>query len=526
MTGKVVMAIAASVMSLSLSAQMPVKRPSLVVGIMIDGLSMDYINLLKGYFGEGGFKRLMADGVTISDLDYGTPVDNATATAIVYTGASPAVNGVGAATIYDRESRRSLPVFNDISKIGNYTDDTVSPKALLVSTLGDEIRIDAGGLGYVYSISPDQAQAIIMAGHAGNSAFWINDVTGNWATTTYYKDAPVTMMTRNRMQPLSVRLDTLAWTSSLPVDRYPDLPSYKKQYSLRNVFPRKDPNRYKAYKISAPVNREVTAIAGDYIKSLSLGRREPMDMLNISYTVEPYIYSSDADARLELMDSYIKLDRDLAQLFSAIDAGPGMNNTLVFIAGTPPPANGRKDDDRWGVPHGEFSPLRAISLLNVYLIAKHGNGEWVSGYHDRQIFLNHALIKERNEDLKAIRKEAAEFMTLVTGITDAYTLDDVIAVSGGINAQAVRNNTVLGSAGDVFITVAPGWEITDGGSDKTQSLVQRTGTTAAPAFILSPVLKSQTINTPVDARVLAPTVAGVLRIRSPNGASVPALRLL
>lgn len=525
LTGKAVLAIAASMMTLSLSAQMPAKRPSLVVGIMIDGLSMDYINLLKGYFGDGGFKRLMADGVTITDIDYGTAVDNATATAIVYTGAAPAVNGVGASTVYDRESRRTMPVFNDISKIGNYTDDTVSPKALLVSTLGDEIRVDAGGLGYVYSVSPDQAQALIMAGHAGNSAFWINDVTGNWATTTFYKDAPVSMMTRNRMQPLSVRLDTLAWTLSMPVDRYPDLPSYKKHYPMRNVFLRKDPNRYRAYKLSAPVNSEVTTIAGDYIRSLSLGKREPMDMLNLTYTVEPYIYSSDADARLELMDSYIKLDRDLARLFSAIDTGPGMNNTLVFIAGTPMPSRSRRDDEKWGIPHGEFSPVRAISLLNVYLIAKHGNGEWVAGYHDKQIFLNHDLIKERNEDLKAIRREASDFMTLVSGITDSYTLDDVIAVSGGINAQAVRNNTVLSSAGDVFVTIAPGWEIADSGTGNGPSLVERAGTTSAPAFILSPLLNSRVIDTPVDARVLAPTVAGILRIRSPNGASQPAVKL-
>ncbi len=533
LTGRVALALLASMVTLTISAQMPAKRPTLVVGVMVDGLTMDNINLLKGYFGEGGFKRLLSDGVTITDVDYGTAMDNAAATAMVFTGAEAAVNGIGASVVYDRESRRTIPVFNDITTIGNYTDDTVSPAALLVSSLGDEVRMDAGGLGYVYSVSPDQSQSIIMAGHAGNSAFWINDVTGNWATTTYYKDPPGAMITRNRTMPLSQRLDTLVWTSSMPLENYPDLPSYKKHYQLRNTFSHKNPDRYKAFKISAPVNREVTSIALDYIKTLSLGKRDNMDMLNLNYTVTPYFYSSDPDSRLETMDSYIKLDHELARLFSAIDtSGPGMNNTLVFVTGTPPPSRRRRDDERWNIPYGEFSPQRAISLLNVYLIAKYGNGEWVTGYNDNQIYLNHTLIKERNEDLKNLRAEAAEFMKLVTGVTDAYSLDDVVNGTGTASDPAIRRNTVLATSGDVFFTVAPGWEIiTDlaaaknAKSKKLPTIITHVPTTTAPAFLLTPLVKSATVDTPVDARAIAPTVARLLRIRSPNGASVPPLRL-
>ncbi|MDE6438559.1 MAG: hypothetical protein K2L62_02775, partial [Muribaculaceae bacterium] len=38
------------------------KRPQLVVGIMVDGLSMDYLELLRDNFSEGGFRRLMEQG--------------------------------------------------------------------------------------------------------------------------------------------------------------------------------------------------------------------------------------------------------------------------------------------------------------------------------------------------------------------------------------------------------------------------------------------------------------------------------
>ncbi len=518
-------AVAASLVGLTLNAQAPAARPQLVVGIMIDGLSTDYLSLLEGYMTDGGFKRLMQQGVTISDLDYGTSVDAATATAIAFTGAVPAVNGIGASTVFNPELKLSRPVFYDPAVMGNYTDETLSPARLRVSTLADELRIAGGGLGSVYSIAPDASTAIIMGGHAGNSAAWINDVTGNWASSAFYKEMPVSLQSRNRMQPLSVRLDTLAWVPVMSSDRYPDIPSYKKAYPMRNTFLRKDPNRFRAFKESAPVNSEVTAIASEYISTLRLGSHEETDMLNLAYTVQPYDYSPDADARIEQLDIYLRLDRDLERLFSAIDAGPGMDNALIFVAGTPRRARSRRDDEKWSIPHGEFSPRRAMSLLNVYLIALHGNGEWVSGFHDKQIYLNESLAKERGVDMASLRSDVAAFMVRMSGVTEAYTIDDIINLKAGVDPQAVRNNTVIDQTGDVIIGVAPGWQIVDAGSDLELPLVERSASTTAPGFILAPSLQARTIDTPVDARIMASTVARTLRIRSPNGASVPALKL-
>lgn len=523
-TNRVAIALAASLVTLSVAAQTPAPRPNLVVGVMIDGLSMDYINLLQSYFGNGGFKRLLDRGVTITDLDYGTPVDEATAAAIAQTGAAPAVNGIDRTQVYDTNSHLTRNIFHDPKTMGNYTDETVSPRALLVSTIGDELRIDSDGLGYIYAIAPDQATAIILGGHSGNSTCWLNDITGNWASTTFYKEWPRIVQTRNRLMPLSERLDTLSWTNLMAVNRYPDIPAHKKAYPIRIRFSRKDVNRYKAYKESAPINTEVTSLASEYIKTMNLGKRQETDMLNLAYTVQPFQYGKDPDGRLEQMDLYLRLDRDLERLFSAIDAGPGMDKTLVFIQGTPRRSRTRRDDEKWLLPHGEFSPRRAMSLLNVYLIARHGNGEWVNGYHDRQVFLNHDLIKQRMLDIAEVRSDVASFLTRMSGVTDAYSIDDIIKLKAGINPQAVRNNTVIANSGDVFITVAPGWEIVDQASDVTLPLVERSGVTTAPGFILAPHLPATKITTPVDARIMAPTVSSILRIRSPNGAALPPLR--
>ncbi len=506
--------------------QEPRKRPALVVGIVVEGLSMDYIDLLRHRFTEGGFRRLLENGVTVSDLDFGTPLDGAAATAMLFTGASPAVNGIGASAVYDPEARRVNPVLLDPETIGNFTDETLSPKGLAASTIADELRIDGGGLGYVYSIAPDAVEAIILAGHTANSAFWINDATGKWATTTFYKDLPTPAQNLNHREPNEYRLDTLQWTPLLPLDRLPDLPTYKKLYPFRHTFPRASATRYKAYKNSPAVNTDITRLAADYINILALGKRESTDMLNLGYTLQPFIYGREADNRAETMDAYLRLDRDLGRLFDAIEQkGPGMDRTLVFLAGTPLTNRSRRDDEKWNIPFGEFSSRKAVSLLNMYLMAIHGNGEWVSGYHDGQLFLNHKLIKERNKDLTAMRDESARFLTRMSGVTNAWTVDDVIDRRATDNPDAMRRNTVVATAGDVFVTIAPGWQEVDDDSDTdTPRTTVRAASATAPAFILIPGESARTIAAPTDARALAPSVAGILRIRSPNGAALPPVR--
>ena len=128
-------------------------RPQLVVGIVVDGLEPDYIDLLRESFGKGGFNRLLERGVVIPALDYGTPLDATGATAVLMTGATADISGIDAATRFDREALRSVPLLHDASVMGNYTDETYSPGALAVSTLADEASIAGGGVTAVYALA-------------------------------------------------------------------------------------------------------------------------------------------------------------------------------------------------------------------------------------------------------------------------------------------------------------------------------------------------------------------------------------
>lgn len=520
-------ALIASMVSFTVVGQSAPSRPRLVVGIMIDGLRDDYLDLLRDYFGDGGFKRLMDEGVMFETVNYGTYLDPAAATAMVYTGTSPEVNGIPAGTIYDPELRRSYSVMHDREATGDFSDATFTPKAITASTLSDEVRVDGAGFGSVYSIAPVAEQAIIMAGHAGNSAYWINETAGKWGSSPYYRETPQPMQMRSLGKQLSSRLDTLTWRPVLAPDAYPDLPAYKKFYPFRYLFQRNDTERYRNYKTSAPVNTEVTDLALDYFRTLSLGNHDAIDMLSVGYTLAPFTGAKDADSRIEMMDSYLRLDRDIARLISTIEKSVGLSNAVIMVVGTPHAPGSKPDDIKWGLTNGEFMPRRAVSLLNMYLMAKYGQGDWVSGYFDGRIYLNDKLIREHDLNPAEVRSEVADFLVRMSGVSRAWTIDDIRAGRAGSNADAVKRNSSVDLQGDVLIEVTPGWEIVevDPGTSKETRTTVRTGLMSAPAFLLAPRLAPGRITEEIDARSIAPTVARLLRIRSPNATDLPPLKL-
>ena len=142
----------------------PSPRPTLVVGIIVEGLNADYVDLLRSRMGSDGFNRLITQGATLRNVGYGPGIDATAATAMLMTGASPAVNGIPSDKVWDPSTRREHPVLLDPSQAGSYSYTQLTPEPLLVSTLTDELRIADGGLGQVHVVSADPQSAILLAG--------------------------------------------------------------------------------------------------------------------------------------------------------------------------------------------------------------------------------------------------------------------------------------------------------------------------------------------------------------------------
>lgn len=517
-----------SVMAASLVSALIQAQPKIAVGIIIDGLRQEHLDLLRTQMGPDGFNRIIQNGVVLENVDYGPGLDVTAAAAVIFTGAAPSVNGIPATYVYDIAAHRRIPVLDDQNTVGNYTTQTFSPKALRTSTLADEARIAGAGVTYAHSIAADPSLAIVMAGHAANSAVWLNDRTANWAGSTFYTDFPAAITNRNRMRPLAARLDTMQWTPGNAARNTHRLPDHLTRYPFRHTFGKSDPARIDAFKASPMANTEVTDIATEYIRTLALGTHDGTDVLNITYDLKPYPYTKTAENRLELADAYLKLDADIARLLKAVDRQAGPENSIVFIAATPPANTRRRDDEKWNIPAGQFSTRRAISLLNLYLMAIHGNGDWVTAYYDNAFHLNAKLAEEHGTDIKNLREQAADFLKRMSGVERAYTIDAILAGNAPVDdREGLRRNTVVQHAGDVYIKIQPGWQIADdaNGLQQNTPYIAIDALDTAPVYIMAPGLAHDIIQHTVDARRIAPTIAGQMHIRPPNGAALPPLRL-
>lgn len=501
-------------------AQPQPQQPTLVIGIVIDQLRTDYLNMLISKFGNDGFRRLINNGTYFEDIDFGgIKPDAAAATAEIYTGTYPRINGIASSYVYNLTNKIAEPTLLDKSNLGNFTSETYSPKALATSTITDELCISSGGGSQIYAIAPDATQAIIMAGHNANCATWINDVNGNWSSTTYYRDFPAIVQQRNHNNSLAARLDTLSWRPLLNTDEYPNIATRKRLLQFKYVYKKDSKVRYKAYKQSGMVNEEVTNVAIDHITALSLGKHKQTDMLNIAYTVAPYAYSTDADNELELQDTYIRLDRQLERLFKVIDSTIGHERTVIFVTGTGYFSDNHTDDPKYRIPTGDFYPQRAKSLLNTYLMAIYGTGDWVLGYDQNQIFLNRELIRQRSKDISEMRSKAAEFLRRMSGVAEAYTYEWVVSNPTNSTAERMNRACCLTNVGDIFLDIMPGWKIIENEHQPQNYKIVRSIGISTPAFLIAPNIKPQRISYKVDATAIAPTVSSILHIRSPNAAA-------
>lgn len=491
--------------------------PRLVVGIVVDQLRTDYVEYLQNYFGNDGFRRMMRDGIYMRNVDYGTDgLDAVSATTMLYTGAYPSRTGVPSAYIYDFTSSTSRPALADI-KGSTITNDSFTPDGIRLTTIADEIAVEGNGAAQVYAVAFDPQQAVAMAGHSANSAIWINNTSGNWATTSRYGTLPSYASSRNFRQALSERIDTMQWRPSARLLSSGLLSQQKKSNLFKYTFPRNDRDVYRRFASTPLANTEVTDMAIEIVRSIAQTPNPgTTGILSVAYTAAPYKYAA-GNGRTELDDQYLRLDDQIARLLNAVDKYIGTDNALIFLASTGYFDEAIVEDKRFHLPGGEFSASRAKSLLNSYLSARHGNAGYVGAIRNGQIYFDRKVLEEKHLNADEIIRDSRNFIVKMSGIDEAYTLENLLSPVSD-EEKALSRSVDSRLSGDILLKFTPGWTVTDDESYPPVSKQVRESAVLTPVFILGNGVTPREIDTRVDARSIAPAITGMLRIRAPSGA--------
>jgi hypothetical protein len=494
--------------------------PKLVVVITIDQLRGDYLEYFKSTFGERGFKRLLNEGITYKHIQFEfSNIDRASSFATLFTGSNPCYHSITGNIKYDFEKDSETSCLYDAHYLGNYTHQNFSPKNLLCSTIGDELRLASKGTSEVYAIAPNPESAIISAGHAGNGAFWIDDYNGKWATTTFYKGIPVYVDKLNSGQEsLSQRLSSLTWETMLSADKYASLPYITETKTYKYTFNEKEFGCYPRFKTSALVNKEVGKLALEFINQGNIGSHPTPDMLCLTYYAGNFADVQDKFQTREVQDIYYQLDKNIEELIDAIDKKIGLANTLIVVSGNGYYVNTEMLPEGETATGGTFYPKRCTAILNMYLMAIYGQKNWVKGYYNKQIYLNRKTIEDEKVDLLAIQDKAAEFIAEFSGVHKVTT--DHLLRSGEWNegSASLHYGTYHIGRGDLIIELQPGWGVEDE-TTNTKTNVKNNNATQTPLIFFGYNLKPVKVERSVYATEIAPTITNVLRIRSPNACS-------
>lgn len=252
-----------------------------------------------------------------------------------------------------------------------------------------------------------------------------------------------------------------------------------------------------------------------------MGQDEVPDLLSLTYYAGNYNRRSVQECATEMQDTYVRLDRSIAALLEIIDHKVGLHNVLFCITSTGYADAEDADPGIYRTLGGEFHLNRCATLLNMFLMATYGEGQYVEAYYDRQIYLNHKLIESKQLNLAEIQEKAAEFLVQFSGVNEVYSAHRLLLGSWSPQIERIRNGFHRKRSGDLTIDVLPGWTVMQ--ENNTDNRVVRKANIPAPLILLGSGIKAETIRIPVSIERIAPTLAGIMRIRAPNASTASPL---
>ena len=410
------------------------ERPKLVVGIVVDQMRWDYLSRYYDQFQEDGFKRLITKGYSCDNclINY-VPTITAIGHTSVYTGTTPAMHGICGNDFFIDDKPTYCCGDKTVDPVGtdNRKRGCMSPRNLLSTTIGDQLRLHTDFKSKVVGVSYKDRAAILPAGRSSDHAYWLDTDNGQFITSTYYR---------------------------------PELPDWAKAYNKelkKNKELQKVGKKVGLYPLCGHITTDMAIAA---LKGEQLGKGEVTDMLCVSYSQTDVIGHEYGTRGEHTDEAYLELDKDLARLLKALDEQVGEGNYLLFLTAD----HGGAHNFQFMIDHklgGGAWKLREEVLsgqLEAYMKEKFGlDIDYMSifnGFGSYRIFLNHGKIKELGLDLEKVKEVVIDFASQLPHVQ--FVLDFEKANTWSV-PDIIRSRALLGyhphRSGDILLVLEPNW---------------------------------------------------------------------
>lgn len=520
-------------MGAAVSAQNFTDRPKLVVGVVVDQMRMDYIYRYYAKFGAGGFKRIVGDGFYLSNAHYNyVPTYTGPGHASVYTGSTPALHGIIGNEWYDKDLDKDVNCVEDslYTIVGGAEGGDVSPSRLLATTITDELKIFTQQRSKVVGISIKNRSAVFPAGHNPDGAYWFDDDTGNFVTSTYYKQELPQWVSAFNAKKLPDTYIASVWTPLLPLERYEESTADETTYESRilqkspPVFPYKvSEGDYGSFIYTPFANDLLVEFAKAAVVAEQMGADAITDFLAVSFSTPDILGHAVGPQSIEIEDAYLRLDKALADLLSFLDKQVGTGQFTLFLTAD----HGAAEVPQYMMDNKMPGKLQAGNLqrqLNEFLAQYFTGAEVVKDVSNGQVFLNHEAFradpKASGIDLLVATELIGNYLMQLDGVAEYYTRSDLR--HGSYGEEGIKGMVIRGfnakRSGDIAFILKPGW-IAGRNPRGTTHGSPYTYDTHVPILFYGwgiPKGTSSQYHTITD---IAPTLSVLLKIKFPSAAT-------
>lgn len=512
------------------------ERPKLVVGIVVDQMRWDYLYRYYDRFGEDGFKRLMNNGFNCENvmLNY-IPTVTAIGHSSIYTGSVPSIHGIAGNDFYLNGKKTYCTSDSTVSTVGSDSKNgKMSPRNLLVTTIGDELKLATNFRSKVIGISIKDRAAILPAGHSADAAYWFDPTNGHFITSTYYTDKLPEWVNKFNDRNLPEKYLKQDWNTLYPIETYTassaDDNDFEQPFS-ENGTPTMPVRTSKLYKTkgyglisSTPYgNSLIFDLAEAAINGEQLGQRGETDFLAISLSSTDYVGHQFGTYAVETEDTYLRLDRDLAKFLNLLDATVGKDNYMIFLTADHAAAHNFTFLKAHKIPAGGWETENVADELNKRLAETFGtNVKPVKDVLNYQVFLDDEAIKSAKLPRESVIKSIIE--QLLENEAVAYAVDMEKAAVASV-PEKVKQRIINGynnkRSGDIQIIMQPNWyEIYNHSIKNTQGTthgVWHPYDSHIPLFFMGSNIPAGQTHQQVYITDIAATVCAILQIQMPNG---------
>lgn len=509
-------------------------RPKLVVGFVVDQMRWDYLYRYYDRYSENGFKRFLKEGFTCENayINY-IPTVTAVGHTTVYTGSVPAIHGIAGNDFIIQATGKNMYCTEDdsVQTVGSSSEEgKMSPRNLLSSTITDELMLSTNFRSKVIGIALKDRGAILPAGHRANAAYWFDDATGNWISSTWYmKELPAWVKKFNDRQLVAQYLKN-DWTTTYAPGTYlqssPDNNSYEGKFpgATASTMPVKISQFFNGKNFgvirTTPYGNSFTLdFAKAAIENENLGRDAVTDFLTVSCSSTDYIGHKMGVNAIETEDTYIKLDKDLADFLTYLDQRVGKGNYTIFLTADHGAAHNPNFLQDNKIPAGYWNGTSVLKQLNDVLEQSFKTKNIVISFSNYQVHFNNNLIEKNNLDEAAIRKLAVDFLRKQNNISFVADINNIEeAHLPALLKERIINGYNSRRSGPITFILDPGYY-----SGSTQVGTGTTHGTWNPYDSHLPLLwlgwgvQKGSSNRHVNMTDIAPTLAAILHIQEPNG---------